>query len=196
MNINSPKKVKILILASGNGSNGENIVNYFRKKNYNIDWNIITNNRNAGIIERSRKLKVPCMILEKEEFKNEKALFEIQKIDPSIIILAGFLLKISVRILERFSNKIINIHPSLLPAYGGKGMYGMNVHEKVIENCEKESGITIHYVNKNYDEGEIIFQRKLRINYPCNSKKLAEKIHQMEMKFFPEVIENLIKIRK
>ena len=193
MNINSPKKVKILILASGNGSNAENIINYFRGKFYQIDWRIITNNNKAGVIEKSKKLNVPFQILNKDQFNSNSALIEIEKFNPSLIILAGFLLKISENIIEKFNNKIINIHPSLLPAYGGKGMYGMYVHNRVIENSEKESGITIHYVNKNYDEGKIIFQKKLTIQYPCSSEELAKKIHVLEMEFFPKIIEDLIK---
>ena len=194
MNINSPKKVKILILASGNGSNAENIINYFRDKFYEIEWFIITNNNKAGVIEKSKKLNIPFLILNKDQFNSSSALIEIEKFNPSLIILAGFLLKISENIIEKFPNKIINIHPSLLPAYGGKGMYGMNVHNKIIENSEKESGITIHYVNKNYDEGRIIFQKKLTIQYPCNSEELAKNIHVLEMEFFPKIIEDLIKV--
>ena len=193
MNIYSPKKVKILILASGNGSNAENIIKYFRKKNLEIDWVIITNNQNAGVLERSKKLKVPYLIFNKQQFNDHSVLSVFEEIKPSLIILAGFLLKISESILEKFSNKIINIHPSLLPKFGGKGMYGMNVHEKVVENFEKESGITIHFVNKNYDEGKIIFQKKIAIEYPCSSKDLAKKIHKLEMHFFPLIIEELIK---
>ena len=194
MNINSPKKVKILILASGNGSNAENIINYFRDKFCEIDWRIISNNSKAGVIEKSKKLNVPFLILNKDQFNSESALIKIEKFNPSLIILAGFLLKISKNIIEKFPNKIINIHPSLLPAYGGKGMYGMNVHNKIIENLERESGITIHYVNKNYDEGKIIFQKKLTIQYPCCSEELAKKIHVLEMDFFPKIIEDLIKV--
>jgi phosphoribosylglycinamide formyltransferase-1 len=194
VNINSPKKVKILILASGNGSNAENIINYFRDKFYEIEWFIITNNNKAGVIEKSKKLNIPFLILNKDQFNSSSALIEIEKFNPSLIILAGFLLKISENIIEKFPDKIINIHPSLLPAYGGKGMYGMNVHNKIIENSEKESGITIHYVNKNYDEGRIIFQKKLTIQYPCNSEELAKNIHVLEMEFFPKIIEDLIKV--
>ena len=194
MNINSPKKVKILILASGNGSNAENIINFFRDKFYEIEWFIITNNNKAGVIEKSKKLNIPFLILNKDQFNSSSALIEIEKFNPSLIILAGFLLKISENIIEKFPDKIINIHPSLLPAYGGKGMYGMNVHNKIIENSEKESGITIHYVNKNYDEGRIIFQKKLTIQYPCNSEELAKNIHVLEMEFFPKIIEDLIKV--
>ena len=183
----------IAIFASGSGSNAENIINYFRNKFYEIEWCIITNNKKAGVIEKSKKLNIPFLILNKDQFKNGSALIEIEKFNPLLIILAGFLLKISENIIDKFPNKIINIHPSLLPAYGGKGMFGMNVHNKIIENLERESGITIHYVNKNYDEGKVIYQKKLSIQYPCSSKKLAKNIHDLEMEFFPKVIEDLIK---
>ena len=114
------------------------------------------------------------------------------QINPSLIVLAGFLLKIPEQIIENFPNKIINIHPSLLPKYGGKGMYGINVHKKVIENQESESGISIHYVNQNYDEGKVIFQKSITISYPTDASNLSKKIHELEMKYFPEVIEKLL----
>jgi len=192
VNINSLEKVSILILASGNGSNAENIIKFFRERNINIIWTIITNNSKAGVIERSQRLNVPCILFEKKDFEEEKALEFIAKMNPFIIILAGFLLKIPQKLINKFPDKIINIHPSLLPKYGGKGMYGMNVHKKVIENNESESGITIHYVNKNYDEGEIIFQKSVSIEYPCDPETLSQNIHKLEIKYFPEVIKNLI----
>ena len=194
MNINSLEKVSILILASGNGSNAENIIKFFQKQKININWIIITNNSKAGVIKRAQRLNVPYVVFEKKDFEREKVLEFTTKMNPFIIILAGFLLKIPQRLINKFPDKIINIHPSLLPAYGGKGMYGMNVHNKVIENSERESGITIHYVNKNYDEGKIIFQKKLTIQYPCNSEELAKNIHVLEMEFFPKIIEDLIKV--
>ena len=117
----------------------------------------------------------------------------LEKIKPYLIILAGFLLKIPISIINNFEKKIVNIHPSLLPKYGGKGMYGINVHKKVIANKEKESGISIHYVNGNYDEGEIIFQKSIEINYPSDSEKLSKKIHKLEMEYFPKTVEKLIK---
>ena len=111
---------------------------------------------------------------------------------PELIILAGFLLKIPENLIKRFNNKIINIHPSLLPKYGGKGMYGMNVHNEVIKNKDTESGISIHYVNNQYDKGKIIFQKSTKIIYPSTAEKLAKKIHELEMKYFPEIIQKLI----
>ena len=192
MNINSEKKVSILIFASGNGSNAENIITFFQKKSIHINWTIITNNSSAGVIERSFRLNIPFMVFSKEDFYNNNVLEKINLINPSLIILAGFLLKIPEQIIENFPNKIINIHPSLLPKYGGKGMYGINVHKKVIENQESESGISIHYVNQNYDEGKVIFQKSITISYPTDASNLSKKIHELEMKYFPEVIEKLL----
>ena len=117
---------------------------------------------------------------------------KIKLIDPSLIILAGFLLKIPEKIIDNFPQKIINIHPSLLPKYGGKGMYGMNVHKRVVENKELESGISVHYVNNDYDEGEIIFQKSIEIMYPTNALNLSKEIHKLEMEYFPVTIEKLL----
>ena len=163
MNINSDKKVSILIFASGNGSNAENIITYFRNKAIDINWMIITNNANAGVIQRAIKMSIPFLVFKKEDFLQKMFLEKISLINPKLIILAGFLLKIPQNLIEKFNNQIINIHPSLLPKYGGKGMYGMNVHNEVIKNKEDQSGISIHYVNKQYDEGEIIFQKSTKI---------------------------------
>ena len=192
MNINSDKKVSILIFASGNGSNAENIITYFRKKAIDINWMIITNNKNAGVIKRSIKMGVPYSVFNKKDFYENIFLKKISLINPKLIILAGFLLKVPDNLIKKFDNKIINIHPSLLPKYGGKGMYGMNVHKEVIKNNEDLSGISIHYVNNQYDDGKIIFQKSTKITYPCTAEKLAKKIHELEMKYFPEVIEKLI----
>ena len=155
MNINSDKKVSILIFASGNGSNAENLITYFKKKQIEINWIVATNNLEAGVIERCIKLNVPYFVLSKDEMNKNSLLEKIKMIDPSLIILAGFLLKIPEKIIDYFPQKIVNIHPSLLPKYGGKGMYGMNVHKKIIENKESKSGISIHYINKYYDKRKI-----------------------------------------
>jgi phosphoribosylglycinamide formyltransferase-1 len=192
VNINSGKKVSILIFASGNGSNAENIITYFRNKAIDINWMIITNNANAGVIQRSKKMGVPFLVFNKEDFHQKMFLEKISSINPKLIILAGFLLKIPRNLIKKFNNKIINIHPSLLPKYGGKGMYGRYVHEEVIKNKEDQSGISIHYVNNQYDEGEIIFQKSTKIVYPSSAEELSKKIHELEMKYFPEIIEKLI----
>jgi len=192
VNINSDKKVSILIFASGNGSNAENIITYFQNKAIDINWMIITNNSNAGVIQRSIKMGIPFLVFNKKDFYENMFLKKISLINPKLIILAGFLLKIPENLIKKFNNKIINIHPSLLPKYGGKGMYGMNVHSEVIKNREAESGISIHYVNNQYDEGKIIFQKSTKIIYPSNAENLSKKIHELEMKYFPEIIEKLI----
>ena len=192
MNINSDKKVSILIFASGNGSNAENLITYFKKKHIEINWIVATNNSEAGVIERCVKLNVPYFVISKNELNKNSLVEKIKLIDPSLIILAGFLLKIPEKIIDYFPQKIINIHPSLLPKYGGKGMYGMNVHKKIIENKESKSGISIHYVNKDYDEGEIITQKTIEIIYPTNALNLSKEIHRLEMKYFPITIEKLL----
>tara|TARA_B100000945_G_scaffold149317_1_gene119701 strand:+ start:305 stop:889 length:585 start_codon:yes stop_codon:yes gene_type:complete len=192
VNINSDKKVSILIFASGNGSNAENIITYFQNKAIDINWMIITNNSNAGVIQRSIKMGIPFLVFDKNDFYQNMFLKKISLINPKLIILAGFLLKIPENLIKKFNNKIINIHPSLLPKYGGKGMYGMNVHNEVIKNREAESGISIHYVNNQYDEGKIIFQKSTKIIYPFSAENLSKKIHELEMKYFPEIIEKLI----
>ena len=192
MNINSDKKVSILIFASGNGSNAENIITYFRKKAIDINWIIITNNKNAGVIKRAIKMGVPYSVFNKKDFYENIFLKKISLINPKLIILAGFLLKVPENLIKKFDNKIINIHPSLLPKYGGKGMYGMHVHKEVIKNKEEQSGISIHYVNNQYDDGKIIFQKSTKITYPFTAEELAKKIHELEMKYFPEIIEKLI----
>ena len=182
-----------MIFASGNGSNAENIIRYFTKTNHNIQFKVITNNENAGVVNRCENLNIQYLVFKKKDFENTKVLKFLEKIKPDLIILAGFLLKIPINIINKFEKKIINIHPSLLPKYGGKGMYGINVHKKVIENKEKESGISIHYVNCNYDEGDIIFQKNIDINYPSDPEKLSKKIHKLEMEYFPKTIEKLLK---
>ena len=192
MNINSDKKVTVLIFASGNGSNAENLITYFKNKHIEINWIVATNNSEAGVIERCVKLNVPYFVISKNELYKNSLVEKIKLIDPSLIILAGFLLKIPEKIIDYFPQKIINIHPSLLPKYGGKGMYGMNVHKKIIENKESKSGISIHYVNKDYDEGEIITQKTIEIIYPTNALNLSKEIHRLEMKYFPITIEKLL----
>ena len=153
---------------------------------------IITNNKNAGVIKRSIKMGVPYSVFNKKDFYENIFLKKISLINPKLIILAGFLLKVPENLIKKFDNKIINIHPSLLPKYGGKGMYGVHVHKEVIKNKEEQSGISIHYVNNQYDDGKIIFQKSTKITYPFTAEELAKKIHELEMKYFPEVIEKLI----
>lgn len=183
---------KIVIFASGSGSNAENIVTYF-SKDKNISFPCILSNKEEAFVKvRAEKLGVPFKYFTKEEWKNGDILRFLQEIEPDLIVLAGFLLRVPEEIISAFPEKIINIHPSLLPKHGGKGMYGMHVHEAVVADGDKESGITIHYVNENLDEGAIIFQAKCEVLSTDTPEDVAGKVHELEYKFFPEVIEKLI----
>jgi phosphoribosylglycinamide formyltransferase 1 len=185
---------KIAIFASGSGSNTQSIIEYFQQKE-NIEVALIMCNKsNAFVVQRAKKLGVECIVFNTETFKNNLGFLDVlSKFEVNWIVLAGFLLKIPEYIIEGFQGKIINIHPALLPKYGGKGMYGMNVHRSVIENNETESGISIHYVNKNYDEGKMIFQASCAINTSDKPEDLANKIHILEQQHYPRVIEETIK---
>ena len=183
---------KIVIFASGSGSNAENIILHFKNNNQANVVSVFTNNLHAKVLERAQKLQVPTQVFHKMELSDGTVLNELNKIKPDLIVLAGFLLKFPEQIIKQYPNKIINIHPALLPKYGGKGMYGMNVHQAVLENNEPETGITIHYVNENYDEGAFIFQKKVSIINCKTPEEIAVKIHTLEMDNFPEVIENLL----
>lgn len=183
---------KIIVFASGTGSNAENIILYFTKNESAKVAAIFCNNKKAGVIEKSEKLHIPVVIFTKDDFLGEGILLKLRFFDPDMIVLAGFLLKFPKNIIEAFPNKIINIHPALLPKYGGKGMYGMNVHRSIVENKESETGITIHYVNENYDEGNIIFQEKVALSEEETAEEVAKKIHILEHNFFPRIIEQLI----
>jgi phosphoribosylglycinamide formyltransferase-1 len=183
---------QIIIFASGSGSNAENIIKYFSKKPFKINWLILANNSNAGVIERAKKLKIDYKAFSKEDLYKNSFLKYIVSINPDLIILAGFLLKLPDTIINSYNKRVINIHPALLPKYGGEGMYGMHVHRAIIKNKESISGITIHYVTSNYDEGPIIFQKKIDIDSSDTAKDLANKIHILEMDYFPEVIEKIL----
>lgn len=192
MNTDVNDFMNIIIFASGNGSNAENIIKYFNKNKYNINWLTVSNNKNAGVIEKVIRLGSKIKIISKKELGEENFIHSIIDLNPVLIILAGFLLKIPKNFIKNFNDRIINIHPSLLPKYGGKGMYGQFVHKKVIENKEIKSGITIHFVNEKYDEGKIIFQKDIEIKEPRTSDSLANQIHKLEMEYFPQIIEKLI----
>ena len=181
------KKKKIVVFASGNGSSFENICKKLSKVDFVEISKLYCNNNNAFVIERAKKQSIESFVFQNEDLANKKIFMDLQNIKPNLIVLAGFLKKIPIDIINEFKNKIINIHPSLLPKYGGKGMYGAKVHEKVIENEEKETGFTIHYVDKNYDEGDIIFQKKLIIKKK-NPSHLAKEVLKMEHKYYPEII--------
>lgn len=183
---------KIVILASGSGTNAESIIKYFETKTIGTVVAVFTNNPVAKVIERAKNCHLPTEIFSKAELNEGLVLQKINAIQPNLIVLAGFLLKIPASIIESYPNKIVNIHPALLPKYGGKGMYGMNVHRAVIENREKQTGITIHFVNENYDEGNIIFQKTVALTATDSPESVAEKIHKLEQDNFPIVIEKLL----
>jgi phosphoribosylglycinamide formyltransferase-1 len=183
---------RVAIFASGSGSNAENIINYFNKMQTATVSKVYCNNKNAGIFDRCKRLQVDCVLFTREDFfKSEVILNELTE-NADIIVLAGFLWKIPSNLIEAFPNKIINIHPALLPKYGGKGMYGMHVHNAVKENKESETGITIHYVNENYDEGGIIFQATTQLEPTDSAEDIAQKIHILEYENFPKVIASVI----
>lgn len=183
---------KIAIFASGSGSNAENIIRYFYRSSLVDKVIIITDNVRAYVIQRAQKLNVSCKIIEKDDLNNGNILNYLVSEGINFIILAGFLRLIPSAIIEAFPNKIVNIHPALLPKYGGRGMYGLNVHQAVIGAQEVESGITIHYVDKNYDEGSIIFQVKCPVISCDKPETLAERIHELEHEHYPRVIEKLL----
>lgn len=186
---------RIAIFASGSGSNAENIAHYFENNASVTVSLILTNNANAYVLERAKKLGIPAKIFSKDEFlKSDEILHFLVENNINLIILAGFLLKIPENLIKKFSNKIINIHPALLPKFGGKGMYGNHVHKAVVAAGETESGITIHYVNEHYDEGKIIFQAKCAIIDTDTPEDVATKIHKLEYEHFPKVIEELLRI--
>lgn len=183
---------KIVIFASGSGTNAENIIKYFQTKESGTVVAVFTNNPNAKVIERAKNHQITTEIFTKEELSESKVLQKLNAIQPDLIVLAGFLLKLPKDIIEIYPNTIINIHPALLPKYGGKGMYGMNVHKAVVENKEKETGITIHFVNEHYDEGNVIFQKSVQLSPTDSPETVAEKIHELEQENFPEIIEKLL----
>jgi phosphoribosylglycinamide formyltransferase-1 len=185
---------RIAILASGSGSNAENIIKYFKNKNYVQVEVVLCNKEDAFVFERAKRLEVEAQYLPNSEFKNGLKLLEILKEKQiDFVVLAGFLLKIPENLLAKYPDKIINIHPALLPKYGGKGMYGMNVHKAVVANKENVTGITIHFVNENYDEGQIIFQSSVSVSPNDTAEKVAHKIHNLEYMHFPRVIDEIIK---
>lgn len=184
---------RIIIFASGSGTNAENIITYFQAKKTATVTHVFCNNSAAKVLERAHKLKVTALHFDRQSFYESNEVLHIMKdAQPDLIVLAGFLWIFPKNILEAFPNQVINIHPSLLPKYGGKGMYGDYVHEAVVENKEKESGITIHYVNEKYDDGAIIFQAKTPITPEYTAEDVAKAIHQLEYKHFPEVIDQVL----
>ncbi len=183
----------IALFASGSGTNAENIIEYFENHTSIRVSLVLTNKPNAGVIKRAAKFNIPCIVFSKADLYDSQTVIDILKNNNiHFIVLAGFLWLVPGKILEFFPDCILNIHPALLPSYGGKGMYGQHVHEAVIINQEKESGITIHLVNAEYDMGKILFQARCPVLPGDTSNSLAERIHNLEYKYYPLVIEQFI----
>ncbi|HHU41071.1 MAG TPA: phosphoribosylglycinamide formyltransferase [Fermentimonas caenicola] len=186
--------VNVAIFASGNGSNAENIANYFLN---NLDINIVlivSNRVNAYVHERAKKLGIPSVTFCKSDFADGTSILKTLKdYNTDFIVLAGFLLKVPETILLSYPERIVNIHPALLPKYGGKGMYGDYVHQAVKAGGDQQSGITIHYVNENYDEGDIIFQSTCEVLPTDTPEDIANKVHALEYEHYPKIVEEIIK---
>ena len=184
---------RIVLFASGSGTNAENIIKYFQEKGNVSVVAVLTNKRDALVIDRCNSLNTNALFFNRSAFRDQECLLGIlHSLRPDLIVLAGFLWKIPPALVNSFPNKIINIHPALLPKYGGKGMYGSRVHEAVLENGETETGITIHYVNEAYDEGAIIFQARTKVISGDTAEQIANKVHALEYEHYPQVIEKIL----
>ena len=184
---------RIAIFASGSGSNAENIIRYFSDNKSVKVVLVLSNQSRSGVLIRAQLHNIPTFIFTKNDLNECSKVHDMLKdYNASMIVLAGFLLKIPLYMIEAYPNSILNIHPALLPKYGGKGMYGMTVHRAVVENNEQKSGITIHYVNENYDEGAIIFQATCDIDEHDLPEDVKTKVQALELRHFPSVIESII----
>jgi phosphoribosylglycinamide formyltransferase-1 len=184
---------KLAIFASGNGTNAERIADYFAENKEVAVSLILTNKKNAGVIERAKRLGIEVVVFDRHTFYETDSIISLlKKHNIHLVVLAGFLWLVPQNILHEYRNRIVNIHPALLPKYGGKGMFGHHVHEAVIASGDKTSGITIHFVNEKYDEGQVIFQKEVEIDPGDTPDMLAQKIHGLEYRYFPEVIEKLL----
>ena len=184
---------KIAIFASGSGTNAQRIIEYFKGHSFiSVDL-ILSNNPEAFVLTRAKSAGIPTVIFTRKEFyETERVLTILKEQKITFIVLAGFLWLIPDYLLHEYSGKIVNIHPALLPKYGGKGMYGMRVHESVIKSLDKESGITIHMVNEKYDDGQIIFQSRCKVEPEDTPETLAQKVHALEYEHYPRLIESLL----
>jgi phosphoribosylglycinamide formyltransferase-1 len=184
---------RIAIFASGSGTNTENIIRYFRANGKATVELVLCNNPNAGVIEKAENLNLPCILFNRHDFY-ETDRIELLLVEKNIdlVVLAGFLWLLPEKLIKQFAGRIINIHPALLPKYGGKGFYGRKVHEAVLQAGEKKSGITIHYVNDKFDEGEIIAQFTCDLNQDDTVETIASKIYALEYEHYPKVIEQLL----
>ena len=186
-------KKRIVIFASGNGTNTQNIIKYFQNSKHAQVVCVLSNNKNAKVLDRSLDLNIEALSFTKAEMLAPQGLLSLlKKRKPDLLVLAGFLLKFPEIIIDAYPKMVINIHPALLPKYGGKGMYGHHVHKAVVENKETQSGITIHYVNNQYDQGEVIFQKKTTIAPQDTPQDVAQKVQLLEHQWLPKVIEDVL----
>jgi len=191
--MSSTQKKNIAIFASGMGTNAANIIRYFSEKRTAHIALIVSNNPTAGVLKIAEENNIPVLMLQKEKFfRGDAYVPELQHAAIDFIVLAGFLWKLPSVLIKAYRDNIINIHPALLPKHGGKGMYGNFVHEAVLATNEKETGITIHFVDEFYDNGKIIFQTTCPVYENDTTESLAKRIHELEYKFFPVVIEEVI----
>lgn len=186
-------KAKIAIFASGAGTNAENLIRYFRTSDLAQVVLVLTNRSQAGVLDRAHQLGVPTYIFDKETLNTTTEIIErLKGAQIDWVILAGFLLKIPISLVQTYPDRILNIHPALLPKYGGKGMYGRHVHQAVLDAGETETGISIHLVNENYDEGSLIAQRSVALGQHETVDSIAQKVHQLEYLWFPQIVEHTI----
>jgi phosphoribosylglycinamide formyltransferase-1 len=184
---------QIVIFASGSGTNAQKIIEYFSNSDLARVVKIFSNRSDAYVLQRACRMNIPAVVFNKADFyENDLIFHQLFDLQPDLIVLAGFLWKVPEKIVHAFPKRIINIHPALLPKYGGKGMYGDHVHRSVIENREKESGVTIHYVNENYDEGAFIFQAQCGIDVNDTPETLAKKVHALEYEYYAKTIEMVL----
>jgi phosphoribosylglycinamide formyltransferase-1 len=184
---------RLVLFASGSGTNVENLIRYFKNHHMVEIISVCCNNPDAFVIQRAKKHQIPVFVFNRADlYSSNKVLQYLRSSKADWIILAGFLWLLPENIVREFEKRIVNIHPALLPGYGGKGMYGMRVHQAVIDAGEKESGITIHYVNTEYDKGDIIFQARCRIDAGETPETLAAKVHRLEYEHYPEIVEKLV----
>jgi phosphoribosylglycinamide formyltransferase-1 len=187
------KTKNIAIFASGSGTNAEQIILHFKGSSVGRVKLLLSNKPDAYALVRAENLSIPTLVFSRDEFYDSDKIIDIlRKRQIDLIVLAGFLWLVPANLIKAFPDSIINIHPALLPKYGGKGMYGMRVHQAVIDSGDAQSGISIHYVNEKYDEGKIIFQARCDVTSEDTPQTLAQKIHQLEYEYFPKVIEELI----
>ncbi|MGI4728586.1 MAG: phosphoribosylglycinamide formyltransferase [Janthinobacterium lividum] len=190
----APIKKRIAIFASGSGSNAQKIMEYFKRNDFAEVNIVLTNNPEAYVLQRADNFEIPTHIFNRKAFyQSDEVIKILQNLNIDLVVLAGFLWLVPQNLLEAFPNKIINIHPALLPNYGGKGMYGDHIHRAVLAAREKESGISIHFVNENFDEGEMIQQFRFKIEPKDELENIRFKIQQLEHQHYPKVIEQVLK---